>query len=110
MGGSLFYITAVNNNNPSPSESPSASNQLKKGLSLNDNWQLSSRMDSPSENKVSTPGSVITTPDQELPATRPELNDLSQNTFKEVATPNEKPTIVSCRPLSCDDTARFRFD
>ena len=91
LGGSLFYITAVNNNNPTP-ENSAPSNQLKD-LSVKDNWELSTRKDGPLGNKVSAPGAAPSTPDQDIPAARPELNDLSENTFKEeVTAPSEKPT------------------
>ena len=95
LGGSLFYITAVNNNSPSSPETANAdpSNRLQRAT-LNDNWELSKK-DSPPTKKISTPNAVATTPDQELPAARPEIQDLSEDTFKEVATPNERPAIVS---------------
>ncbi|XP_028405819.1 LOW QUALITY PROTEIN: rho GTPase-activating protein 18-like [Dendronephthya gigantea] len=93
LGGSLFYITAVNKNSPSPSEASVDTNQLR-GLSLSNNWQLSSRKgrSSASPNKPPKSSSAASTPDQEL-APRPELNDLPEDMFKEVATPNEKPTV-----------------
>ncbi|CAB4004730.1 rho GTPase-activating 18-like [Paramuricea clavata] len=109
MGGSLFYITAVNNNNNnSPtSEISSPTNQLK-GISLNDNWQLSSRKDSPTAKKVSMPTSVPSTPEQELPTARPELNDLSEDTFKEeIATPNDRPTIETQRNNDYEGPPKF---
>jgi hypothetical protein len=90
----LFYITAVNNNNATP-ETSTPSNQLKD-MTVNDNWELSTRKDGSHGDKIPTPIGAPSTPDQEIPAAPSELNDLAENTFKEEdTTPNERPTIVS---------------
>lgn len=94
MGGALFYITAVNKN--TPAVEITAPSTTQQGLSVNDNWQLSSRKLGPHKEKLSASNSVPSTPEEEMPARRPELNDLSENTFKEeLVTSNDRPTIVS---------------
>ena len=65
-------------------------------MTVNDNWELSTRKDGPHGDKTATPIGAPSTPDQEIPAAPSELNDLAENTFKEEdTTPNERPTIVS---------------
>lgn len=88
VGGSMFYVTALN----SSSNSPNPPDKMKD-LSINDNWMLSERKDNLSSEKQ-TDNLVSRSKQTFSPSNHDEINETS--TFEKVPATDDKPVIVSC--------------